>query len=371
VGGTAQRLNLLRRMNNHEETGSSNSINIPYSSGEEKSGIFVFRHLGKSEAVLSCLCYGLSSMSVTLMNKLIFSGEGKQFPISCIIVQNAISTLFLALCSLLGILSSAKLSVKLLRRLFFPQLFSSLYLYSNAKAFEFLTIPVVTSLKALVPICTKLLERFFFGDVVSTLEYFSMILIFLSSAVTAHFDVSSTKGYFWAGVSIVSNVLWLASLRFFVGKARYSNISKAMNGNVLSFLVLTPFAWIQKEPQRISSEWSQLSSLFKASFSFSGIAVTIIQISVFWVNATTSGATFSFVGNFIKVPTIIIGTIFFHEQLPWMAWVGVIMGILSGFLFSLSKYLQVPSTNTLMRTSSSNFNLDIHSPNSPKMERSS
>ncbi|EME30470.1 nucleotide-sugar transporter, DMT family [Galdieria sulphuraria] len=356
-------------MNTQEESSHNNIISI-LPSGEEKPGSSsVFRQLGKSEAVLSCLCYGLSSMSVTLMNKLIFSGEGRQFPISCIVVQNAISTLFLALCTLLGLLSSSKLSLQLLRRLFVPQLFSSLYLYSNAKAFEYLTIPVVTSLKALVPICTKLLERFLFGDVVSTLEYFSMILIFLSSAVTAHFDVSSTQGYFWTGVSIVSNVLWLASLRFFIGKTRYSNIAKAMNGNLLSFIVLTPFAWIQKEPQQIYYDWSQLSSVFKASFTFSGVAVTVIQISVFWVNATTSGATFSFVGNFIKVPTIIIGTIFFHEKLPFMAWVGVIMGILSGFLFSLSKYLQVP---ILMRTSSSNFNLDSHSPGSSltKTERS-
>lgn len=355
--------------NSQDESSHNNIIHIP-SSGEEKSRLSFFRRLGKSEAVASCLCYGLSSMSVTLMNKLIFSGEGKQFPISCIIVQNVISTLFLAFCNLLGLLGGSNLNLKLLRRLFFPQLFSSLYLYSNAKAFEFLTIPVVTSLKALVPICTKLLERFLFGDVVSSLEYFSMILIFLSSAVTAHFDVSSTQGYFWTGVSIVSNVLWLVSLRFFIGKARYSNIAKAMNGNILSFIVLTPFAWIQKEPQKVIYDWSRLSSAFKASFTFSGVAVTVIQISVFWVNATTSGATFSFVGNFIKVPTIIIGTIFFHEQLPFMAWIGVILGILSGFLFSLSKYLQTP---TLLRTSSSNFNLDTHPPNSPltKTERSS
>ncbi|GJD06386.1 GDP-mannose transporter [Galdieria sulphuraria] len=303
-------------MNTQEESSHNNIISI-LPSGEEKPGSSsVFRQLGKSEAVLSCLCYGLSSMSVTLMNKLIFSGEGRQFPISCIVVQNAISTLFLALCTLLGLLSSSKLSLQLLRRLFVPQLFSSLYLYSNAKAFEYLTIPVI-----------PIWRRCF------------------------HFGVFySTQGYFWTGT-------------------RYSNIAKAMNGNLLSFIVLTPFAWIQKEPQQIYYDWSQLSSVFKASFTFSGVAVTVIQISVFWVNATTSGATFSFVGNFIKVPTIIIGTIFFHEKLPFMAWVGVIMGILSGFLFSLSKYLQVP---ILMRTSSSNFNLDSHSPGSSltKTERS-
>eukprot|EP00871_Galdieria_phlegrea_P004864 jgi/Galph1/5379/GphlegSOOS_G4005.1 len=327
-------------MDAKEPMDESNNMTITSAAWKEEEYIPTLNRVFKSEAAYSCLCYGLSSISLTLMNKLIFSGAGRQFPISCIMVQNLISTMFLLLCTLLGLLKTSKPNLELIRLLFVPQVFSSLYLYSNAKAFEYLSIPVVTSLKALVPICTKMFERIFFGDVVSLLEYFSMVLMFLSSAVTAHFDQSSVQGYLWTIMGILSNVLWLASLRFFVGKAKYPNFAKAMNGNILSFFILTPFAWLQNEPKKIYSEWLQLSSMFKASFALSGVAVTVIQVSIFWVNATTSGATFSFVGNFIKIPTILIGVLFFHETLPLLAWLGVIMGIFSGLLFSLSKYFQ-------------------------------
>ena len=55
-----------------------------------------------------------------------------------------------------------------------------------------------------------------------------------------------------------------------------------------------------------------------------------INVASFWCLSVTSGTTYSFVGASNKIPTAILGHIFFSSALTRLGWLGIVFGLAAG-----------------------------------------
>uniref|UniRef100_A0A7S3A9N7 Sugar phosphate transporter domain-containing protein n=2 Tax=Rhodosorus marinus TaxID=101924 RepID=A0A7S3A9N7_9RHOD len=279
-------------------------------------------------ALFAALLYSVSSTLLNLANKVVFSKASFNFPWGTIAIQNIVSLLALASYLIIAPQATFRLDFDLLRRLVFPMWCFCLFLYSNANALRFVSLPVLTVLKSFAPLGVSIMEVLFFKDILTKDAVFCMIMVVASNYVTAYNDVEfSPEGYAWAGINVASNIAYLLTLRRCLSE-NYDSVQLALHSTLVSSMLIVPISVVHGDfPSLVYSllETSQkydvqrrregtmplrdLCSLaltlhchrFRIFFFGSGLLAAGISISTFWCLAETNGSTLSFLGAMNKV----------------------------------------------------------------------
>jgi GDP-mannose transporter len=325
-----------------------------------------------TEAIASSLAYASCSILLTLFNKAVFSGRHFDYPWFSLAWQNAVTAVLVAIsagCSLSGKL---RWSGDLVRRMAVPNFFFVLFLFSNSRSLRYMTLPVQVVFKSLAPVGITIFEALWHGDSITLGTWLAMFLCVAGNVVAAlgRGGISfSVRGYLWAFVNLIANVAYLATLRTHV-PPKYSSSARTFASAVLSLFWMIPLAGISGEltsgnklsPQlasRVSSDamrqnhsvdaseriaqpsaivaLSHESPRFLITFLLSGILGTLISAASFWCVSATSGSTFSIVGSLNKIPVSILGFLIFREPTTVYTWIGVMLSLLAGFVFTESK----------------------------------
>lgn len=291
-------------------------------------------------ALASCVAYGLSSTTSTLLNKTVFSQATFHYPWFTLACQNVMSIFLLGILARLGVIRWSGLSPRLCRQLLVPIAFFVLFIFSNAQALRYVSLPVLTVLKSAGPIAVTLFERSVFRDVFPPAVYASMLLVAASTVVTAAGDLAfSATGYGWAAANVAANVGYLASLRHFVrGGGGHTPLEMTLHSNLLALAPILPLSWASGElPSAAPSSLAATSGWFLAAYVASGMLTTAICASGFWCLRETNGSTYSFLGGLNKIPIVVLGSLLFDAPVSARGWVGVALSIVAGVLFVRSK----------------------------------
>lgn len=215
-----------------------------------------------------------------------------------------------------------------------------------------------------------LFERFYFGDRFDTRVYLSMGLIVLSAFVTAINDLEySAIGYIWAALNVVSNVAYLASLRIYLRDPAITPLSKTFHSNLLSIIPILPMSFAFSEIPAVITALNASSFWFKLAYLLSGLLTTAVCASAFWTISVTNGSTLSFIGGLNKLPIILLSLFIFDMRVSYAGWVGVILGVVAGFIFVRSKARNCETKITQDDiTLSKNF-IKVHTTNNPLPQR--
>lgn len=220
-------------------------------------------------ALASCVAYGLSSTTSTLLNKTVFSQATFHYPWFTLACQNVMSIFLLGILARLGVIRWSGLSRRLCRQLLVPIAFFVLFIFSNAQALRYVSLPVLTVLKSAGPIAVTLFERSVFRDVFPPAVYASMLLVAASTVVTAAGDLAfSATGYGWAAANVAANVGYLASLRHFVrGGGGHTPLEMTLHSNLLALAPILPLSWASGElPSAAPSSLAATSGWFLAAY---------------------------------------------------------------------------------------------------------
>lgn len=289
-----------------------------------------------TQAVLACCSYAGCSTLLTLANKAIFTESKLNYPWMLLGVQSVVVTLLL-LIYYAADSSRPVLKRDLLRQMLLPCAFFTLFIFTNARALRYISLPILTVVKSLAPMGVALVERIVFKEQVSIGTYGAMALILSGNIVTVFHDIEfHAVGYMWACLNVAMNVAYVVSLRYCLSN-KFSSGEKTLHSNILACTFIFPMAFLSGEFPGFFIEFAQTSLRFRVLFLLSCILAAGIGASVFWVIRTSSGSTLSFVGAANKVFVVILGAVLFNAKISQAGWVGVGMGTLAGFCFVLAK----------------------------------
>lgn len=289
-------------------------------------------------AVFACFSYAFCSTALTLANKAIFSEKALNYPWTLLAIQSLFSAFFLGL---FYFVRDRRWPVKapLLVELCRPCAVFAIYIFTNARALRYISLPLLSVLKSLAPMGIALVERILYNERLSAGTYGAMCLIILSNIVTMKNDVEfHFWGYVWATLNAVFNVLYVVFLRFYVTN-KHSTGEKTLHNNILLSMIIVPTAFYAGEIPGFVQEFALTSVRFRVLFLLSCFLAVGIGASVFWVLAATSGSTLSFVGGANKVVVIVLGAILFEVHISPAGWTGVALGVAASVSFTLSKAL--------------------------------
>lgn len=289
-------------------------------------------------AGLACCAYAASSTGVTILNKLVFSASGFHYPWFTLAFQNLISVFLILLGRSFRLTTAGRLSRSLSGAIAVPVLCFVAFIFTNAQALRYLSLPVLTVWKSLGPLAVTLVEASIFKARFTRPVYLSMVLIALSALVTARFDLQfSPVGYAWAAGNLAANVAYLVSLRVCLNNSPASSLDKTFHSNLLSLILIVPLSLLSKEFPAVLDALSLRSPAFKVAYGLSGALTTAVCASAFWTIQLTSGSTMSFIGGMNKIPIILISLIVFDDKVSVPAWIGVGLGVFAGIIFVRAK----------------------------------
>ncbi|KAJ8906980.1 hypothetical protein NDN08_003463 [Rhodosorus marinus] len=288
-------------------------------------------------ALFAALLYSVSSTLLNLANKVVFSKASFNFPWGTIAIQNIVSLLALASYLIIAPQATFRFDFGLLRRLVFPMWCFCLFLYSNAKALRFISLPVLTVLKSFAPLGVSIMEVLFFKDLLTKDAVFCMIMVVASNYVTAYNDVEfSLEGYVWAGINVASNIAYLLTLRRCLSE-NYDSVQLALHSTLVSSMLIVPISVVHGDFPSLVYSLLETSQKFRIFFFGSGLLAAGITISTFWCLAETNGSTLSFLGAMNKIPIVLLGSYLFESHITLLGWVGIFMSIFAGYFFARSK----------------------------------
>ena len=146
--------------------------------------------LKNNSAVAALSCYCLSSIAMTVTNKMILSHYHFELNFLLLAIQSACCAGLLILFNSMKVLSFKPLKKSIVLEWFPVSLALVAMIYTGTKSLQYLSIPLVTIFKNLTIILTAYSERVFFnGAPVTFLTLCSFVLMVLSSLIASLSDI--------------------------------------------------------------------------------------------------------------------------------------------------------------------------------------
>lgn len=307
----------------------------PFTSGQLMRHMSIHFPAHGFEAALSCACYMFFSVSLTLVNKAVFSNASLDFPWlllgfqSIFVCSNLVLSRFIA--------RKVVFKPDLFRQMLVPSVAVTVYVFSSARSLKYLSIPVITVIKSLAPICIAFVESVLFQEYLNTEVLMAMALVVLSNIVSLSNDRQFVPvGYFWAFVNVGFNIFYVLSLRVCLAP-EHDNSEKNLHSNLCQALFQIPIGILCGEVPSAFKDLPSASLFSKILFLCSCALVAGIGHTLFWSLKLTSASTVSFVGGANKIVVVILGTAFFGAKMSIRGWAGVYLGVLGSIWFALAK----------------------------------
>eukprot|EP01088_Endostelium_zonatum_P020266 TRINITY_DN7385_c0_g1_i2.p1 TRINITY_DN7385_c0_g1~~TRINITY_DN7385_c0_g1_i2.p1 ORF type:complete len:328 (-),score=38.32 TRINITY_DN7385_c0_g1_i2:19-1002(-) len=304
------------------------------------SSLGLTRLSGSVVPIIACLCYAITSMMMTLVNKTLVSRTFYGFPSSelLILYQNSFAILLVLSSAVLGQVE-IKWKWSLAKRWIPINIIFLLMLITGQVSLAYLSVAMVTIFKNFSTIGTTIGDWLIQGNPLTPLIFSSLIVMFSGSVAAGIFDLEFSKdGYLWMGANCVLTAAYVLSSKIVLGSV--SSTDAALYNNTFSIPILILWLLYQNRfPEILSAEALNYTGFWVLLF-ISGVTGTAISLSTFWALKATSPTTYAVVGSLNKIPLTIIGTFLFGSKINLSGWVSIVIGLGGGVLYSIAKIQQ-------------------------------
>ncbi|KAK7983307.1 hypothetical protein PG989_010709 [Apiospora arundinis] len=320
----------------------------------------------ESSPAAAILAYCFSSMSMTLVNKYVVSGNEWNLNFFYLAVQAIVGTVAILALKQLGLMANLRpLETRKVKAWFPISLLLVGMIYTSIQALQFLSVPVYTIFKNLTIIVIAYGEALGFGGGgassghgMSRLALLSFALMVLSSVVAAWADIQSVvvgdgtakdvgvtmstldAGYFWMGLNIFCAAAYALSNRRVMVKTDLKSIDVMFYNNLLSIPILLVCSalledWSAPNLQRNFPVVGRQQ--LAAGMVYSGLVAILISYCTPWCIRATSSTTYAMVGALNKLPVAVLGIVFFASPVTAGGTVAIVIGVLSGVVYTWTK----------------------------------
>ncbi|XP_077217198.1 GDP-mannose transporter GONST2-like isoform X2 [Tasmannia lanceolata] len=299
----------------------------------------------KSGPLLSGIAYCIASCSMILLNKVVLSAYGFDAGISLMFYQNFVSVIVIVALEFFGVVSTEKLTWKLIRVWIPVNLIFVGMLLTGMYSLKYINIAMVTILKNVTNILTAIGETYIFRKRQNNKVWVALFLMIISAVTGGITDLSfDTVGYTWQTLNCVFTAGYSLTLRRVMDIAKQSTRSGSLNevsmvllNNALSL----PFAILLI---LVFNEWAYVYNLdvirmpmFWVVATASGLFGLAISFTSMWFLNQTGPTTYSLVGSLNKIPISIAGILLFKVPLSLPNLFSILFGLFAGVFFARAK----------------------------------
>ena len=262
----------------------------------------------RAPEVISCLAYGIVSVSITLFNKAIFSVYKFEYPTFVTLVQIVLSIFFMVLLSKARVIDfkmkggGGILGLKWTtgKRIFPLAFFWMLYVQSGLLALRYLTVPMFGVLRRSTTLITVLGEYLAFGKVTPASSMAAILVMVAGAALAGATDLSfNAAGYAWVSVCILSTAAFLILIRMLGNELKLNQHALLLYNNALSLpMMLAWFLLATDEPKSVFSAPQWLDPSFLAFLLLSASQAFLLNLCMFWCTTVTSALVTTVVGEY-------------------------------------------------------------------------
>lgn len=294
--------------------------------------------------ILACFWWAAQSVALVLANKAVFSQPLFDYPWLILMIQ---STVVVMACSIISFVRrdpNPLTNISNITNMVVPSCLFLLYHYSNARSLRFISLPAFTVVKSLAPLGVTTIERFTFLNVNNSIQhtssvYLSLVMSLLANLITfdsaSSISQTSMLGYGWCLFNVTTHIFYVLSLRYCTGE--YKATDKAFIANFLSIPAAFMLAVLNQEIGTFSHEVAllPLNSRIPLVFCFALSAGCLVSVLSAFEAASSDALRYLAQTN--KIAIVSLGAVIFRTKLTPHAWFGVVLSLLSGFLFVYAK----------------------------------
>ncbi|TVU44325.1 hypothetical protein EJB05_03761, partial [Eragrostis curvula] len=299
----------------------------------------------KTGPLLSGICYCIASCSMILLNKVVLSSYNFNAGVSLMLYQNLISVVILVILELFRLISTEKLTWKLIKIWIPVNLIFIGMLVTGMYSLKYINVAMVTILKNMTNILTALGEIYIFRKGQNKKVWAALFLMIVSAVCGGITDLSfHLIGYTWQILNCFLTAGYSLTLRRLMDTAKQSTKSGSLNevsmvllNNALSI----PFALILIV---IFNEWEYVyqtevirDPMFWVFATASGLLGLAISFSSVWFLHQTGPTTYSLVGSLNKIPISVAGILLFNVPVSVENLCSIGFGLFAGIFFAKAK----------------------------------
>ncbi|ROT36153.1 UDP-galactose transporter [Sodiomyces alkalinus F11] len=342
------------------------------------AGLSQSLHKVDESGTISILAYCASSISMTVVNKYVVSGDFWNLTFFYLAVQSIVCIGAILICKRLGMIKNLAPFDPEKGKRWFPVSFLLVgMIYTSIKALQFLSVPVYTIFKNLTIIAIAYGEVLWFGGSVTRMALLSFMLMVLSSVVAAWADIQAAvsgkmgsgddalstlnAGYFWMALNVICTASYVLSMRKVIKKMNFKDWDTMFYNNLLTIPVLLLCSVL-------TEDWSgaNFAKNFPEEYRnriivgviYSGLAAIFISYCSAWCIRVTSSTTYSMVGALNKLPIAVSGLIFFSAPVTTGSVSAITIGFISGIVYARAKILEAEEKKNSLPTSESSAGRD-------------
>ena len=190
----------------------------------------------RKEALVSCYCYALSSIAISLVNKAMFSDRSFDFPLSILASQAFGTVACLAVAGLLRPRERQQLDGGLACAMAPVTLFFVAMLWTSSRALRHCSIPVISLFKNLSVALITAYEWAMYSQPISCGILIAVLCMMVGSFVAAAGDLQfSVFGYSWLGINVLCTVAHVAGVRAWLNPRAATTASKTLHNQLIAF----------------------------------------------------------------------------------------------------------------------------------------
>lgn len=306
---------------------------------------------GSVQAIGSCLLYSTLSLSTTLTNKSLLTTYSFSYPFALLYWQYIVTAVLVVLAKLLGIISYPWPQMETVVRWLPLNMLFCLMLVTNTYALRYISIPMVTVIKAVSTVMTGLGDNLIFGQKLTTGIAASMIIMVVSSFVAGANDLDyNTLGYFWAGLNAISTTAYVLYMRKVLSSNKVSEFAAVFLNNTLALPILFPLLIVRGEFTSAFKYFAEgvdtAPAGFGVLFVLNGLSGFALSLASFVCVKATSPTTYSMVGSLNKIPLTFIGWVVFGASFTTLGVLSILISLAGGVLYTYCKSIQKRDSQT-------------------------
>ncbi|KAJ1943494.1 GDP-mannose transporter into the lumen of the Golgi [Linderina macrospora] len=299
------------------------------------------------QTAIPILAYCGSSITMTLVNKLVLSSFEYHMVFFMLAVQAFGSVALMVLAHHVGLSVKYRAMNKKDATTWFPVACSqALMLYTGGKALEYLNVPLFTVFKNLTIIAVAYGEKWVFKASVTPLMLTSFSLMVLSSIVGAWNDMTfNGHGYFWMSFNCLASATFVIHMRKVIKQVNFKDFDTVYFNNLLTLPLYMIMSLLMEDWTGFTSYYSnpvnsaELYSFVRGMF-VSGVAAFAISYCSPWCLRTTSSTTYSMIGALNKLPIALFAMLWFPDPITAGGVLAVMLGFAAGLVYTHAKNIQ-------------------------------
>lgn len=291
------------------------------------------------------IVYGILSISMVIINKLIVSSDRKNpniTPENLVIVQCAVS----ALCILVIALFTGapiKISFNNFLLCILINLAFVMVTLSNSYTLKYLSIHMVTLLKCTSLFVTAIGDKFILHQNINLMSWVSLFLIVIGSSCGVATDLEfNLIGYIWMAISIIAATVYVILTKIFISHLNLHYFTASFWNNAISTVILCIGSIVRnyKNPNILAVFTGLKTTKYHSNYFiiFSGVIGLMLNLSTYSLLGETSATSYVVVGVSKKIIQAIISYLFFDKLTSVWNIISVMIGLSGSCMYATVKF---------------------------------